>query len=594
MTETKQIFACVHPSIIALAGKLFPGTEAGREIELYQNARRAGASKLSITNHKLSDNLYKVVVEDDGSGIRNWNKLLELGGSSWSEAIRESEYPAGMGLFSMCDRTVTIESLDHSVVIDKNVWEGRTGVSLKKRSGGRLSGTRITFEAPKAWGQSSRVIDYLPMTVIVDGKVSEGESFFPECDSDNHGHIVELLDFGVRVYIGDGSGSGVNFFGHTIEKRFRYDEHLFHLRDDEDDELAKKIFDICQVLVELTGDPTDLCLMLPARTRLYHNDAFYDLSKTLLRECCKHIARVDNHSLPYSVYQFAQKIGCPIPEAKPTYSKTSAWSDVSWNSRGSVSSKDLERDFSKGVTGGAYVSDRGIAQIFEFADTPPMHQPVHVSSEFTQYSWYRKFLNVSDLKFRLGNLKFVSELNSCHRLFVADDLHVTMTLSDGFVYNCGLSCLMSDWLDGADVASSLTEEELDELVRKQAVILRAPVNINDLPMVKLFHMTGSYCEDSERDYDTQLEDFESDFIYPLFGSVDRRHELSRQALVSQCRDLVYRVDDHSGIGGPDEWSINVDHSGSVTIKYSSNGHTACVPIHVAESVLEFDKFKEHA
>src|SRR3972149_11052741 len=90
----RTIQATVNPRLLTKANRLFTGTLEGRVIEILQNARRAGATQVSITN--LPDGT--VLVRDNGRGIEGFEKLLDLGGSGWEEALESSEDPAGGGV----------------------------------------------------------------------------------------------------------------------------------------------------------------------------------------------------------------------------------------------------------------------------------------------------------------------------------------------------------------------------------------------------------------------------------------------------------------------------------------------------------------
>ena len=111
------IQACVNPRLLTKADRLFTGTAEGRIIELLQNARRAGATKVTITNEDGW-----VTVKDNGEGIDDFAKLLDLGGSGWDETCEESEDPAGVGIFCLAPREVTIRSKGKMVTISKDGW----------------------------------------------------------------------------------------------------------------------------------------------------------------------------------------------------------------------------------------------------------------------------------------------------------------------------------------------------------------------------------------------------------------------------------------------------------------------------------------
>ena len=75
VTKMGTIQACVNARLLAEAQRLFTGTLDGRIIELLQNARRAGATQVEITNEDGT-----VTVRDNGRGIADFSKLLDLGG----------------------------------------------------------------------------------------------------------------------------------------------------------------------------------------------------------------------------------------------------------------------------------------------------------------------------------------------------------------------------------------------------------------------------------------------------------------------------------------------------------------------------------
>ena len=63
--------------------------------ELMQNARRAGATEIYF-RHANND----LRVSDNGCGVRDFNKLLTLCESGWSQDVQESDTPYGVGFLS--------------------------------------------------------------------------------------------------------------------------------------------------------------------------------------------------------------------------------------------------------------------------------------------------------------------------------------------------------------------------------------------------------------------------------------------------------------------------------------------------------------
>ena len=66
--------------------------------ELLQNARRAGATRIEI-HHDAGAQVLRV--EDNGSGLEDFQKLLSLHETGWDAATRDEERPFGVG-FSKC------------------------------------------------------------------------------------------------------------------------------------------------------------------------------------------------------------------------------------------------------------------------------------------------------------------------------------------------------------------------------------------------------------------------------------------------------------------------------------------------------------
>ena len=113
------IQACVNPRLLKKADRLFTGSLEGRITEILQNARRARATKVEITN---KDGM--VTAHDNGRGIENFSKLLDLGDSGWEDQLEASEDPAGVGIFCLAPREVTIRSHGKMVTINGDGWTG--------------------------------------------------------------------------------------------------------------------------------------------------------------------------------------------------------------------------------------------------------------------------------------------------------------------------------------------------------------------------------------------------------------------------------------------------------------------------------------
>lgn len=83
--------------------------------ELIQNSRRAGASAIHFTMDGTT-----LVIEDNGSGIEDFQKLLTNSESGWSDQTCQSEGAFGMGWLStlFSAKQVQIESRGQKCLLD--------------------------------------------------------------------------------------------------------------------------------------------------------------------------------------------------------------------------------------------------------------------------------------------------------------------------------------------------------------------------------------------------------------------------------------------------------------------------------------------
>lgn len=72
-------------------------------------------------------------------------------------------------------------------------------------------------------------------------------------------------------------------------------------------------------LVDMSGAPTGVRLMLPARTCLVENAALGQLKAVLEREAFLYLKRQRQHKLYYQEYLRARELGIELPEAQPAY-----------------------------------------------------------------------------------------------------------------------------------------------------------------------------------------------------------------------------------------------------------------------------------
>ncbi len=301
----QTIHAKVNPRLLFKANRLFTGSVNGRIIEIVQNARRAGATRVEILNR---DGI--VTVHDNGSGIEDFATLLDMGGSGWND-LEASEDPAGVGIYCLSPRRVTIRSSSQVAHIDRDCWTGSpVEVSLDPDP---CSGTVIEFEdEPWSLHAVEPMAVFSGVEVYVDGVRCATEKFVTKAASHHPSlgcrievrNLEELFSwhkppgyFCVRS-----KKALVNFHGQVVA--FDY---------------GPVIENNLVVLVDLTGEPTLIRHMLPARTQLMKNDATTQLCDAIQLEIYRYILRRGHHRLSYEQFLHARRRGIELPEATPTY-----------------------------------------------------------------------------------------------------------------------------------------------------------------------------------------------------------------------------------------------------------------------------------
>ncbi len=302
----QTIQAKVSKRLLTKASRLFTGTLEGRMIEILQNSRRAGATHVKIIN---KDGYIKVC--DNGSGIDDFSKLLSLGDSDWDDAMEKAEDPAGVGVFCLAPREVTICSGNKKVCITEKAWTGEPIPILENSDS--IKGTMLVFkDEPWEFATVEKYAVFTGLTVTVDGKKCAREGFCSE-------KAVDYTALGCKVEVRP--KKTLNKW-HTCFRNGYYSKDIlinfhglvvdFSYSPVSDEELT--------FLVDMTGEPTGIRLMLPARTRLVENKAFEELKTAIEIEAYRFIQKRGKHKLPYKEYSRAKELGIKLSESEPVFS----------------------------------------------------------------------------------------------------------------------------------------------------------------------------------------------------------------------------------------------------------------------------------
>lgn len=306
--QLTTIRAAVCPSTITKVTRLFNGTLHDVAHELFQNARRAGAMRI-VVQIGDDDGQATLTIYDDGCGIDDPASVLTLGQSRWTDQIKAAEDPAGMGVFSLAGRRVTIESwsprhqASWKAVIEADAWDGSQDIAINE--GSHCQGTAITIDLPPDWaGHVQSAIyaasAYLPIPVELNRDAVPRGDFL-----DGAVRIAEWNGSRIGIFEGHAPERSINFHGVTISCRLP--------RVHECDQLHYSHHARLDI-----GDTPALQLVLPARKEAVENAGLAALREAVELEIYRTIAAKTAHRLAYHHWQRATELGIEIAEAEQT------------------------------------------------------------------------------------------------------------------------------------------------------------------------------------------------------------------------------------------------------------------------------------
>jgi hypothetical protein len=377
MTTTIQ--AQVSQSTLGKVSRLFNSSLTDCLNELLQNARRAGATAVKIS---LSGDRH-LTLKDDGTGIAQPQTLLTLGESDWSEETKQQEDPAGMGIFSLANRDVTIRSHDWQVHLTPAHFTGEAIATVKPCE--MISGTRLSFilketEAPNLRHKVCQIAKYYPLSVSFNGEAIPRKSFLEKAA---YVEDWQGLRIGVRrKYAWDGTDS-LNFYGLTLTQSLPF---------------LNCNGDTLSVRVDVIDCP-QLKLVLPARKEVVQN-AFWMTLETAIRSILyRYVATLPHHDLAYAQWQQARSLGVELQAAQAVLPEfTPAIADFC----------DCERGQALPIGDRSLVIDLGHQscreqQIFwrAFKQAQLPYEAIAPHHGYIGYAWYDGLPRVSEIRFEI-------------------------------------------------------------------------------------------------------------------------------------------------------------------------------------------------
>ena len=230
-----SIRARVHDGAIDRVTRFFNSSVADAAVELIQNARRSGATRLDIVTEAVPEaeasGGIRVTVTDDGHGIADPAVLLSFGQSGWDEDTARREDPAGIGVYALSKRGCTVSSrargplLDLApgwhVVLTPDCFLGKEEAAVVEADAPWPHGTAISFVADESLvtieGALAGAARHCPLPVTFNGETIERKAFL---DGAVHAERWRGLAFGVfRDRLSGFNTSDLNFHGLTLAVR---------------------------------------------------------------------------------------------------------------------------------------------------------------------------------------------------------------------------------------------------------------------------------------------------------------------------------------------------------------------------------------
>lgn len=310
MSLPATIHTSVGQSMISRVTRFYNNSASDALIEILQNSRRAGATRVDIDSFELSDRPV-LVIRDNGSGIDDPAKLVTLGDSGWNGEIANREDPAGMGVFSLAGNRVEIRSFSAaanqgwSVVIAADAWESGTPLTIEPCD--IDCGTEILIDMPSGWDDTleaaaKKAATHYPLQVFFQGEPCARTDFLAEASR------VEMWN-GCRIGVfrdrhhRSSSEETINFHGLTVACPMPRvsgvsEDHSWNVR------------------IDIVDAPA-LQLVLPARKEMVQNAVLAELHEAAEAAIYRTIATIGSHRLAHEQWRRAHTLGVNLPEAAP-------------------------------------------------------------------------------------------------------------------------------------------------------------------------------------------------------------------------------------------------------------------------------------
>lgn len=225
--------------------------------ELLQNARRAGASEIRFYLEGKGDETI-LSIHDNGRGIRDWDALVSIAKSDWTEDTLQNDKPFGIGFLSalFAARHITVRSGTGSMACETQELLEHGTVAIDHRAQESVRGTQITLrgfniEADTIELALRRRVGGFPIPVFFDDEellrpdaidvnattaTSIGQFLFKRLSIHDGNQLPTLYLQGLPIQI-----QGVENYRHTSNIVLHLDSSLFEARMPDRDVLIEPL-----------------------------------------------------------------------------------------------------------------------------------------------------------------------------------------------------------------------------------------------------------------------------------------------------------------------------------------------------------------
>ena len=355
-TITKEmpriIRARMHPDTLSRVPRMFNASPTDTLNELFQNARRSGATRIDvIIRLNGPGNTYQVIVEDDGRGITNPQVLLSYGENSWEDGLTEREDAAGMGFAALANlgcvvSSKTADSAEWALNLEPDHFLGKEEAEVldlpPEETSFSLSGTRVSYFIHASEYEIDRALSnasyFLPIPVWRQSEPANKKH-------DGKQHTEGFLKNAVHTETFHGITIGVfNTPSGVKENNLNFHGLVLHTEMPSNASINGVHWKVaCEV-----NNCSELELVLPTRKEAVENDFLRNLRQTAQLAIYRAMSQDPNPQPSFNDWHAARKLGISVRQATP---ELIPWRPITadWNGPGYPNHKIVVVDLDQAI-----------------------------------------------------------------------------------------------------------------------------------------------------------------------------------------------------------------------------------------------------